>query len=97
MVGAAGGRFGHRDVLISDENLHPLAGGGVEGSRHLVGHPAGADEKELKFRIGLAGSQSAVNHDGGGIVPAEEVDGDPRPGSPPGRRSRHPCPGLRPR
>jgi hypothetical protein len=29
-------------------------------------------------RIGLAGTRSAVNHDGGMFVPAEEVDGDPR-------------------
>ena len=37
-----------------------------------------ADEQQLKVGIGAAGPQSAVNHDGGSIVPAEEVDGDPR-------------------
>ena len=37
-----------------------------------------ADEKEVEGRIVLEGAQSAVNHDGGSVVPAEEVDGDPR-------------------
>jgi hypothetical protein len=36
-----------------------------------------ADKEKLQGRIGLAGAQSAVNHDVGGMVPAEEVDGDP--------------------
>ena len=39
---------------------------------------ARADEEQVKVGIGAAGAQSAVNHDGGSIVPAEEVDGDPR-------------------
>ncbi|WP_446220874.1 hypothetical protein [Micromonospora sp. IBHARD004] len=32
----------------------------------------------MQVRIGAHGPQSAVNHDGGGVVPAEEVNGDPR-------------------
>jgi len=32
----------------------------------------------VKVRISAAGPQSAVNHDGGSIIPAEEVNGDPR-------------------
>jgi hypothetical protein len=32
----------------------------------------------VKVGVGATGLQSAVNHDGGCIVPAEEVDGDPR-------------------
>ena len=37
-----------------------------------------ADKQQLESGIGLSGAQSAVNHDGGSLVPAEEVDGDPR-------------------
>jgi hypothetical protein len=32
---------------------------------------------EKKLGIGVAGVQSALNHDGGSGVPAEEVQGDP--------------------
>jgi hypothetical protein len=32
----------------------------------------------VEGRVVLEGAQSAVNHDGGSVVPAEEVDGDPR-------------------
>jgi hypothetical protein len=65
----------------------------------LVDRWAGADEKQLKVRIGAAGLQSAVNHDGGGIVPAEEVDGDPRRARAwgPSVGSGQPDPTLRPR
>jgi hypothetical protein len=44
----------------------------------LVGHLAGADEQQPDVGIRAARPQSAVNHDGGSSVPAEEVDGDPR-------------------
>jgi hypothetical protein len=71
----------------------------VEHAEDLVGHFAWPDEEKVQIWIGGAGAQSAVNHDGGSPVPAEEVDGDPRGTGrmmPPGRRpvgSRH----LRPR
>jgi hypothetical protein len=45
---------------------------------HLVGDRAWADEHQVEVRIGATGPQSAVNHDGGSIIPAEEVNGDPR-------------------
>nr|BFE68437.1 hypothetical protein GCM10020092_017380 [Actinoplanes digitatis] len=60
------------------EDTHPGPVGRVEGVENRVGSLDRADEKQLKGRIGLAGTQSAVNHDGGSLVPAEEVDGDPR-------------------
>ncbi|GAB2624877.1 hypothetical protein Aab01nite_18780 [Paractinoplanes abujensis] len=49
-----------------------------QGSENLAGRLERADEQQVKGRVGLAGTQSAVNHDGGSLVPAEEVDGDPR-------------------
>ncbi|GAA0458454.1 hypothetical protein Ade02nite_07800 [Paractinoplanes deccanensis] len=52
--------------------------GRIEGIDDLVGGFGRADEQQVKGRVGLAGAQSAVNHDGGSVVPAEEVDGDPR-------------------
>ena len=52
--------------------------GRVEGGENRAGGFYRADEEKLEGRIGLAGAQSAVNHDGGSMVPAEEVDGDPR-------------------
>jgi hypothetical protein len=48
---------------------------GGSGGRGAGG---GAPPPQLEVRIGTAGLQSAVNHDGGGVVPAEEVNGDPR-------------------
>ena len=50
----------------------------IDGSNHRVGDIVRADKQQVKGRIGLEGTQSAVNHDGGSLVPAEEVDGDPR-------------------
>ncbi|GAA2604015.1 hypothetical protein GCM10010399_38720 [Dactylosporangium fulvum] len=61
------------------------------------------DEDEVEVWIGAACTQSAVNHDGGSPIPAEEVDGDPRDAgreNPAVRRSvgsRHPDPVIRPR
>ncbi|SNY13994.1 hypothetical protein SAMN05421748_1011108 [Paractinoplanes atraurantiacus] len=52
--------------------------GRVEGIKKLVGGLGRSDEQQVKGGVGLAGTQSAVNHDGGSTVPAEEVDGDPR-------------------
>ncbi|GID25725.1 hypothetical protein Abr02nite_07080 [Paractinoplanes brasiliensis] len=49
-----------------------------QGTKNLAGRLLRADEQQVKGRVGLAGAQSAVNHDGGSMVPAEEVDGDPR-------------------
>ena len=49
-----------------------------QAGKNLAGGFDSADNSELKGRIGLASAQSAVNHDGGSMVPAEEVDGDPR-------------------
>ena len=63
---------------VDDATRDPLAVAPVEGGEDLVGHLARADEQQVKVGIGAAGVQSAVNHDGGGVVPAEEVDGDPR-------------------
>jgi hypothetical protein len=50
----------------------------VQGMENRVGDIKRADEQQVKGGIGLTGAQSAVNHDGGSLVPAEEVDGDPR-------------------
>ena len=58
--------------------VHPGAVRRVEGSKDLAGHFEGADEQQMQGRVRLACPQSAVNHDGGSMVPAEEVDGDPR-------------------
>ncbi|GIF18611.1 hypothetical protein Ate02nite_13410 [Paractinoplanes tereljensis] len=52
--------------------------GRIDGSKNRVGCLRRADEQQVKGRIVLEGAQSAVNHDGGSMVPAEEVDGDPR-------------------
>jgi hypothetical protein len=54
-----------------------VAVGCREGVDDLVGHLAGADEQEAQIGISCERPQSAVNHDGGSSVPAEEVDGDP--------------------
>jgi hypothetical protein len=43
----------------------------------LVGRVLRPDEEEVEVWIGAASAQSAVNHDVGSPVPAEEVDGDP--------------------
>ena len=69
---------------------------GSRAAQNLVGGLDRADEQELKGRIGLAGAQSAVNHDGGSMVPAEEVDGDPRGARLRGSRPRRSagCPGA---
>jgi hypothetical protein len=58
--------------------VYPGTVGRIERGEKPAGGFDRADEKQLKGRIGLAGAQSAVNHDGGSMVPAEEVDGDPR-------------------
>ncbi|BCY14554.1 hypothetical protein L3i22_096420 [Actinoplanes sp. L3-i22] len=50
----------------------------MKGAKHRVGGFSRADESQVQGRIVLEGTQSAVNHDGGSLVPAEEVDGDPR-------------------
>lgn len=55
-----------------------LAVGAGKRSEDLVGDRLGPDEEKVELRVGTAGAQSAVNHDGGSMVPAEEVDGDPR-------------------
>jgi hypothetical protein len=49
-----------------------------ERTNQLAGHFRWADEQEVEVGIGVACPQSAVNHDGGCPVPAEEVNGDPR-------------------
>jgi hypothetical protein len=49
-----------------------------QGVNQHIGHRRRADGHEAEVRIGCQGLQSAVNHDGGGVIPAEEVDGDPR-------------------
>lgn len=54
----------------------PLPGG--QCGTHLVGDVRWTDEQQVKIGISAAGAQSAVNHDGGCPVPAEEVNGDPR-------------------
>ena len=51
--------------------------GRIDGNNNLLGDRCGADEKEMDVGIGATGPLSAVNHDGGSIIPAEEVDGDP--------------------
>ncbi|GGM20084.1 hypothetical protein GCM10007977_021680 [Dactylosporangium sucinum] len=74
-----------------------------ERADDLVGRGLRPDEDEVEVWIGAACAQSAVNHDGGSPIPAEEVDGDPRDagrGLPAVRRSvgsRHPNPVVRPR
>jgi hypothetical protein len=81
----------------------PVPIGGRERADDLVGHALWPDEEEVEVLVGAARLQSAVNHDGGSPVPAEEVDGDPRgarrvcpvPRRPVG--SRHPSPMVRPR
>ena len=54
-----------------------MALGGREGSDQLVGHFTRANEQKAHVGVSLERSQSAVNHDGGSSVPAEEVNGDP--------------------
>jgi hypothetical protein len=56
----------------------PAVPGRRQGSQQLAGDRWGADSDEAEVGIGIERSQSAVYHDGGGIIPAEEVDGDPR-------------------
>ena len=72
---------------------HPVTDVGRQGSVELAGDRVGADEQETEVGVGAQGPQSAVNHDGGGIVPAEEVDGDPRSAPRPRgwKRARHPA------
>jgi hypothetical protein len=57
-------------------------GAGPVGEREraddLVSHVPWPDEEKVEVLVGAARLQSAVNHDGGSPVPAEEVDGDPR-------------------
>ncbi|GAB3801227.1 hypothetical protein GCM10027605_18250 [Micromonospora zhanjiangensis] len=55
----------------------PVADVRFEYAKQPVGHLGRADEQQVKVRVGAQRPQSAVNHDGGSIVPAEEVDGDP--------------------
>jgi hypothetical protein len=74
-----------------------------ERAKDLVGRLTRPYEEKMQVWVGAARAQSAVNHDGGSTVPAEEVDGDPRGagrGLPAVRRpvgSRHPDPEIRPR
>ena len=77
-IRAVGDRVGHADAAI--HGVHRDAGPVDVGERgnDLVGDPAGADEQQLEIGFGSTRLQSAVNHDGGGVVPAEEVDGDPQ-------------------
>jgi len=77
-------RVGHADAAVHDQHLNPDAVPFRERAKNLVGGRAGADEEKLEIGIGAAGLQSAVNHDGGGVVPAEEVDGDPSSARPVG-------------
>ncbi|GAA0538824.1 hypothetical protein GCM10010172_20020 [Paractinoplanes ferrugineus] len=60
------------------ERAQPVTLSRIDGSDHRVGDIDRADEQQVKGRVGLEGTKSAVNHDGGSLVPAEEVDGDPR-------------------
>jgi hypothetical protein len=83
-----GPRPSSRSLCGNPDEVGPVRWGGqrgdrgpllrIEGAEHRPGSLDRADEEKLEGRIGLAGTQSAVNHDVGGMVPAEEVDGDPR-------------------
>jgi hypothetical protein len=57
---------------------HPRSLGRRQGIKKRIGRGGRADGHERQVRIGGQGLQSAVNHDGGGVIPAEEVNGDPR-------------------
>ncbi|NMO52594.1 hypothetical protein HH310_15500 [Actinoplanes sp. TBRC 11911] len=65
------------DTSFYGQHKDPAGIGRVEGVKYRVGCVARAD-RLAEGRIGLTGARSAVNHDGGRFVPAEEVDGDPR-------------------
>jgi hypothetical protein len=93
----------HADRAVDHGHADALAVVDRERAKDLVGRLAWPYEEKLQVWIGAARAQSAVNHDGGSTVPAEEVDGDPRGagrGLPAVRRpvgSRHPDPEIRPR
>jgi len=71
-------RIAHAHPALDGENGDTRTGRRVKRGGHLVGGRTRADEQEVEVGISAAGLQSAVSHDGGGIVPAEEVNGDPR-------------------
>ena len=77
-IGPPRDRIGHRDPVLRGQHIDPVANDRVEATPDLVGHRPGADEEEREVRIRLQSQQSAVYHDGGGAIPAEEVNGDPR-------------------
>jgi len=70
-------RIAHGNAALDDERLDGWTLRRIQLGGNLVGHRAWADEQQIQIGIGAARSQSAVNHDGGGVIPAEEVDGDP--------------------
>ena len=76
-IRAMGDRVGHSDAALHGVHRHAGPVGVGERGDDLVGDPAGADKQQLEIGFGSTRLQSAVNHDGGGVVPAEEVDGDP--------------------
>jgi hypothetical protein len=71
-------RLGHAHDAVDVVDAHPLPVAGRERVDDLVGDRGGSDEVEVEVRVSAASAQSAVNHDGGSVIPAEEVDGDPR-------------------
>ncbi|GAA2334293.1 hypothetical protein GCM10010170_013780 [Dactylosporangium salmoneum] len=96
-------RVGHADGGVDWDDAYAPAVFVRERADDLAGRFSRPDEDEVEVWIGAACAQSAVNHDGGSPVPAEEVDGDPRDAGrefPAVRRSvgsRHPDPVVRPR
>jgi len=64
------------------EYLDPGANARIEAMPNLVDQVVRADEQDRDIRIGADRLRSAVYHDGGSIIPAEEVNGDPRAARP---------------
>jgi hypothetical protein len=90
--------YGGADRVVrvgGQAQAHPVLVRRVEGAKEPAGHLTGADEQQMQGRVGLACPQSAVNHDGGCVVPAEEVDGDPRGARLHGRAGRGNSAGAR--
>jgi hypothetical protein len=83
--------------VVDDLDRHTLAVGVWKRADDLVGRSTRPYEEKVQVWVGGTGAQSAVNHDGGSSVPAEEVDGDPRGDVRRPIGSRHAQPGVRPR
>lgn len=72
------GVVGHADLVPDRAHRDPGPVHRFQGGDQRVGDLGRSDEQQVQVRIGADGPQSAVNHDGGSVVPAEEVNGDPR-------------------